>query len=124
MTPTGFTRASINIDNGETLHFQNPSNGVAQILCIGIGQKCRAESGAPDVLNRGIRVQSGQTMDIKFDTDGIYHITSENTPGMNITVHVVAPDETGSADPPAPHFSYIPSLRAISSSAGASRNGR
>src|SRR5579883_223738 len=88
MTPTSFTRASVNIDNGETLHFQNPSNGVAQILCIGINQKCQAESGAPDLLNRGIRVQPGQTVDIKFDTDGIYDITSENTPGMNITVYV------------------------------------
>ena len=113
MTPTSFTRASVNIDIGETLHFQNPSNGVAQILCIGINQKCQAESGAPDLLNRGIRVQPGQTVDIKFDTDGIYHITSENTPGMNITVHVITPDETGSADPPAPRFSYVPLSRVI-----------
>jgi plastocyanin len=91
MAATSFTRASVKIENGEALPFQNPSNGVAQIQCIGIDQKCQAGSGAPGMLKRGMRVQPGQTVDITFEAAGIHHITGENAPSMNMTVHVVTP---------------------------------
>lgn len=95
MTATTFTRASVSINNGGTLHFRNPTNGITQLLCSGINQKCQAEKGAPTALQQGLRVQPGQTIDVNFDADGTYHITSKNTPGMNITIDVSTPDNSG-----------------------------
>jgi hypothetical protein len=93
MTKTGFIRNSVSISNGSVLHLQNSSDGVTQTLCIGVDQKCQHEDGAPSSLQHSIRVQPGQTLDISFPTDGTYHITSENTPGMNMTVSVTTPDD-------------------------------
>jgi hypothetical protein len=95
MTKTGFLRPSVSVTNGGTLHFQNPRDGVTQTLCIGVDQKCQSEDGAPDVLQHGIRVQPGQTVDISFQNDGNYHITSQNTPGMNMSVEVSTNDDSG-----------------------------
>lgn len=95
MTRTSFVRASVNLNNGETLHLQNPADGVTQILCIGVDQKCQTENGAPAALNHGIRVLPGQSVTITFDTDGTYHLTSETTPGMNLTVDVSTPVDNG-----------------------------
>jgi plastocyanin len=95
MTPTSFLRNSVSISNGETLHLQNPADGVTQILCIGVDQKCQPENGAPGTLNHGIRVQPGQRVTITFDTNGEYHITSETTPGMNLSVDVSTPADSG-----------------------------
>jgi hypothetical protein len=88
MTRTSFPRSSVSISSGTTLHVQNPADGVTQILCIGINQKCQPEHGAPDVLNQGIRVQPGQIVTIPFAIIGEYHITSETMPGMNLFVDV------------------------------------
>ena len=92
MTATSFTSTSIQIRNGQTLHFQNPANGVPQTLCTGFDQECQAESGAPESLNKGILVLPGQTVAIRFEVGGTYHITSANTPGMDITVIVITVD--------------------------------
>lgn len=95
ITRTSFLRNSVSLSNGDTLHLQNPADGVTQILCIGVDQKCQPENGAPGTLNHGIRVQPGQSVTITFDTDGNYHITSETTPGMNLSVDVSTPVDTG-----------------------------
>lgn len=95
MTRTSFLRPSVSINTGQTLHLQNPANGVTQILCLGVDQKCQPEDGAPGVLNHGIRLQPGQSVTITFDTDGDYHITSETTPGINLSVDVSTPDVSG-----------------------------
>ena len=95
MTATGFTSTSVQITEGQTLHFQNPANGVPQTLCTGVDQACQAESGAPESLNKGILVLPGQTMAVRFAFGGTYHITSANTPGMNITVIVITVESGG-----------------------------
>ena len=95
MTRTSFVRASVSLSTGETLHLHNPADGVTQILCIGVDQKCQPEHGAPAALNHGIRVLPGQSVTIPFDTDGTYHLTSETTPGMNLSVDVSTPDDSG-----------------------------
>ncbi len=94
MTSTGFMRTSVGISSGDTLHFQNPVHGVTQVLCSGTNQRCQTEGGAPKALQQGIRVLPGQTVDIKFDTDGSYHITSKTTPNMNLTITVSAPSDS------------------------------
>jgi hypothetical protein len=95
MTRTSFLRNSVSISNGDTLHFQNPSDGVTQTLCIGVDQKCQPESGAPGALNHGIQIQPGQSITITFNTDGTYHITSSSTPGMNLSIDVSTPEDSG-----------------------------
>ncbi len=95
MTHTSFLRNSVSLSNGETLHLQNPADGVTQILCLGVDRKCQPENGAPGMLNHGIRVQPGQSVTIIFDTDGTYHLTSETTPGMNLSVDVSTPVDSG-----------------------------
>lgn len=95
MTRTNFVRTSVSLNNGETLHLQNPADGVTQTLCIGVDQKCQPENGAPAALNHGIRVLPGQSITIPFDTDGTYHLTSETTPGMNLSIDVSTPDDSG-----------------------------
>jgi len=96
MTRTSFLRNSVSIDNGDTLHLQNPANGVTQLLCIGVDQKCQEETGAPGTLNHGIRVKPGQSITITFATDGDYQITSATTPGMNLSIDVSTPTDTDS----------------------------
>ncbi len=91
MTNSSFVRNSVSISNGETLHMQNPADGVTQIICIGVDQKCLPEKGAPDALNHGIRVQPGQSVTITFATNGDYHITSTTMPGMNLSVDLRSP---------------------------------
>ena len=95
MTRTSFVRASVSLNTGETLHLQNPADGVTQTLCIGVDQKCQPENGAPAALNHGIRVLPGQSITITFDTDGTYHLTSSSTPGMNLSIDVSTPDDSG-----------------------------
>jgi uncharacterized membrane protein YgcG len=91
MTHTGFTRDSVSLDTYETLNVQNVADGATQVLCIGVNQKCRQESGAPDALNHGLRVQPGQIVTITFNTPGSYSITSETTPDMNLSVDITTP---------------------------------
>jgi hypothetical protein len=95
MTHTGFTRNSVNLSTNETLNVQNVADGATQVLCIGVNQKCRQESGAPDALNHGLRVQPGQRVTITFNTPGSYSITSETTPDMNLSVDVTTPSSGG-----------------------------
>jgi len=95
MTHTGFTRNSVNLSTNETLNVQNVADGATQVLCIGVNQKCRQESGAPDALNHGLRVQPGQIVTITFNTPGSYSITSETTPDMNLSVDVTTPSSGG-----------------------------
>jgi hypothetical protein len=95
MTRTSFLRNSVSMSNGETLHLQNPADGVTQILCIGVDQKCQPEDGAPGTLNHGIRVLPGQRVTITFAINGEYHITSETMPGMNLSVEISTPDDSG-----------------------------
>lgn len=98
MTRTGFLRNAVSMNNGETLHLQNPADGVTQILCLGVDQKCQPEQGAPGSINQGIRVQPGQSVTITFEINGTYHITSETTPGMNLSVDVSTPVDSGGAE--------------------------
>ncbi|HEY0753528.1 MAG TPA: hypothetical protein VGD98_06165 [Ktedonobacteraceae bacterium] len=95
MTRTSFIRNSVSISNGESLHLQNPADGVTQIICIGVNQKCQPENGAPGALNHGMRIQPGQRVTITFANNGEYHITSATTPGMNLSVDVSTPDDGG-----------------------------
>lgn len=95
MTRTGFVRNSVDLSTGEILSLQNAADGVTQVLCIGVNQKCQPESGAPDVLNHGLRVRPGQVVTVTFNTPGGYSITSETTPGMNLSIDVTTPSTGG-----------------------------
>lgn len=90
MTRTGFARNSVTIDVGDTVHFKNPTDGITQVLCIGLDQKCKtAEEGTPAGLAEGtLTISPGQTVDVTFHETGYYTITSKNTSHMNITIHV------------------------------------
>jgi hypothetical protein len=88
MTRTGFMRPSVEITDGSTLSFHNPANGVTQILCVGVDQRCQPETGDPSQLDRGLVIRPGQVVNVEFDTDGTYQITSQTTPHMNITITV------------------------------------
>lgn len=99
MTSTGFLRTTaVDINDGDTIHFRNPANGVTQILCIGVDQHCQPKSGDPSQLDSGLIVQPGQTVSVAFDTDGMYQITSKTTPNMNITINVTTSDSGDSGD--------------------------
>lgn len=94
MAPTGFARTDVTITQGDAFHFENPSDGVAQVLCIGYNHVCQSVPGAPDALNNGMTIQPGQMVSIEFPETGDYAITSKTTLGMNLTVHVSS-DEGG-----------------------------
>ena len=94
MTSTAFTRGSVDISTGDSLHFQNPANGVIQVLCIGVDQHCSSATGAPGEISGGLRVAPGQTVTVIFPNEGDFSITSETTPHMNITIHVTIPDNS------------------------------
>jgi hypothetical protein len=94
MTRTGFTRTSVHINPGETLHFQNPADGVMQVLCIGVDQRCQPEYVGPPFY-RGLTIRPGQTVDVVFEASNVYSITSTTTPHMNITISVDIPRSGG-----------------------------
>ncbi|HEY3993749.1 MAG TPA: hypothetical protein VGM01_12840 [Ktedonobacteraceae bacterium] len=95
MTRTSFMRTTVSIDNGTTVHFHNPADGVTQILCVGVNQRCRAGDSDPSQLDRGLVIQPGQTVNVAFYADGTYQITSKTTPNMNLTIDVTTPDNSG-----------------------------
>lgn len=90
MSRTGFTRASVSIDVGDTVHFKNAADGVTQVLCIGLDQKCEPNAkDAPEILAKGqLSLAPGQTVDVTFYETGYFTITSKTTPHMNMQMHV------------------------------------
>jgi plastocyanin len=89
MTGIGFVQTSVNASSGANVRFVNPSNGVEQVLCVGSGQRCLSDSGAPVALNgQGLRIEPGQTVTVVFDNTGDYQVISKTTANMNMTIHI------------------------------------
>jgi hypothetical protein len=89
MTRSSFTPATLNIFTGETVHFRNTS-GITQTLCVGSHQECaNPNATAPEQLRApGLSIQSGQTINLVFDTSRTYQIISTTTPALTLTVVV------------------------------------
>jgi plastocyanin len=98
MMTTGFTPQSIEIPEGEAIHFVNRSSTITQILCVGSDMRCDRPGlispllvPAPRSLQSpGASIAPQQAKDVVFDTEGTFHITSAVVPGMNLTVTVDA----------------------------------
>ena len=98
VTATGFAPKTIEIPEGEAIHFVNQSSTMTQVICVGSSKHCQTtvgilplQSPPPHALfNPGLKLAPNQAQDVVFDTGGIYHITSAIT-DMNLTVTV---DET------------------------------
>jgi hypothetical protein len=97
MTRTGFTTSYVSIFTSNKVTFENPANGVTQILCIGSNQQCEpaATAGGPAQLDQGLVIRPGQSVNVEFDDSGDYYITSKNTPHMNLKVTVNEIDDGG-----------------------------
>lgn len=92
MTRTGFIRSStIDINQGDTVYFRNPANGVTQILCLGADEQCQSGYALPTKLEHGLVIQPGQTVSVMFPDAGTFPITSTRTPHMNISIDVMPP---------------------------------
>ncbi len=100
VTTMSFAPQTIEIPEGEAIHFVNQSSTTTQIICVGSNKQCQTtvvlsalQSPPPQaLLNPGIRIAPNQAKDVVFDTEGTYHITSAVSPGMNLTVTVDATD--------------------------------
>ena len=98
VTTTSFTPQTVEIPEGEAIHFVNQSSAT-QILCVGSNKQCQGsvvlsaiQSPPPRVLlGSGMHIAPNQAQNVIFDTAGIYHITSAVT-NMNLTVTVDATD--------------------------------
>ena len=91
LTAHGFSQTSISIAEGDTVHFVNPSTGVAQVLCLGQDRVCsRYSFDPPDLKGPGLHIAPGQSKDVAFTLEGTYHVTSTTMPGMNLTITVQA----------------------------------
>lgn len=89
LTAHGFSQTSISIAEGDTVHFVNPSAGVAQVLCLGQDRVCsRYSFDPPDLKGPGLQIAPGQSKDVAFTLEGTYHVTSTTMPGMNLTITV------------------------------------
>jgi plastocyanin len=88
VTSTGFTLSTIEINEGETVHFVNHSDFV-QVLCLGRNKICDAGAVAPTALKEpGIRLNPGSSTDVVFDRYGTFVITSTTMPGVNLKITV------------------------------------
>jgi plastocyanin len=86
---TGFAPGTIEINEGESIHFVNQSSTTTQILCLGFNKQCDTSAQLPRGLaSPGVRIAPGQAKDVVFDTFGTFHITSTTVPGLNLTVTV------------------------------------
>src|ERR1700680_3886163 len=90
LTSRGFSLSTIEITEGETIHFVNQS-GITQVLCVGRDNACDKKRVSPKVLkNPGIRLKPGDSIDVLFDLFGTYAITSASIKGVNLTITVDA----------------------------------
>ncbi len=88
LTAKGFSLSTIEINEGETIHFVNQSS-VTQVLCLGVDATCDTHAVAPKALKMpGIQLKPGDAINIAFEQYGIYNITSINIKGINLQVTV------------------------------------
>ncbi len=93
-----FAPQTIEIPEGEAIHFVNRSSTITQVLCVGSDTRCDRpglvsplQVPPPRTLQApGVRIAPDQVRDVVFDTEGTFHITSTVVPGMNLTVTVDA----------------------------------
>ena len=97
MTRTGFTTTYVSIFSHNKVTFENPSDGVTQVLCIGTDQQCENHPlvDYPSQFTPGLTIQPGQSVSIEFDHAGTYYLTSKNTPHMNVKIVVTGPNGRG-----------------------------
>jgi plastocyanin len=89
MTTTGFVPQTIEITEGETVHFVNRSSTITQVLCLGTDKRCDPLAALPRGLTSpGIQIAPDQAKDVVFDFYGTFHVTSIAIPGMNLVVTV------------------------------------
>lgn len=91
VTSQGFVRNTVEITEGETIHFVNRS-GVVQVLCLGQDKTCDTSALAPTLLkNPGLHLAPGASISIPFELYGIYNVTIlTTTTGDNLTITVDA----------------------------------
>jgi plastocyanin len=90
LTAKGFSLSTVEISEGETIHFVNQSN-VTQVLCLGVNATCDAGAVAPKALKMpGIQLKPGAAINVAFEQYGVYNITSTNVKGINLQVTVDA----------------------------------
>jgi plastocyanin len=87
-----FQQRAVTIRAGQAVHFDDPANGGStHIICIGKGQQCVPQTGAPAELNTasGITFNPGDPpKDIVFATPGTYTVVCTIHPAMIITITV------------------------------------
>ena len=98
VTTTSFSPQTIEIPEGEAIHFVNQSS-TTQIICVGSNKQCQSavalsvlQSPPPQaLLSPGVQIAPNQAKNVIFDTEGTYHLTSA-VGNMNLTVTVDATD--------------------------------
>lgn len=91
VTSQGFGRNTVEITEGETIHFVNRS-GVVQVLCLGQDKTCDTRAIAPTLLKQpGLRLAPGASISVPFELYGTYNVTIlTTTTGDNLTITVDA----------------------------------
>ena len=90
LTSRGFSLSTIEINEGESIHFVNQSN-VTQVLCLGQDNVCYTDAVAPKILKTpGVQLKPGAAIDVVFEQYGTYVLTSSNVKGVNLKITVDA----------------------------------
>ena len=85
----GFTPQSLEIPEGQTVHFVNRSTTITEVICLGTNNHCDPYAALPRGLKSpGVRIAPDQAKDVLFDFYGTFHVTSITGSGMNLTVTV------------------------------------
>ena len=88
LTSRGFSLSTVEINEGESVHFVNQSN-VTQVLCLGVDRLCDTQAVAPKALTMpGIQLKPGDAITVIFEQFGTYNITSTNVAGINLKITV------------------------------------
>jgi hypothetical protein len=91
VTSQGFARNTVEITEGETIHFVNRSDAV-QVLCLGADKTCDTSALAPKLLKEpGLRLAPGANVSVLFELYGTYNVTILTTSTAdNLTITVDA----------------------------------
>jgi plastocyanin len=91
MGASDFSRSSVTITAGQTLHFTDPAGtGGTHIICLGADGVCDPGATGPQALrDPGFTINPGDPAHhALFETSGVYKITCTIHPAMNLTVVV------------------------------------
>jgi plastocyanin len=92
LAQNAFEPSSITFSAGQALRLIDPAGtGGTHRLCLGAAGRCDPSAQGPEaLLSPGLLIKPGDTKDIAFPHAGQYQVTCTISPGMHLSISVLA----------------------------------